>query len=68
MEVSLCVNKNFQFINNDNEMLEREPLNKILKAEELMAHKHKGFWHCMDTKRDHDLLESLWKNNAPWQT
>ena len=44
-------------------MLKR-PLNKILKAEELMAHKHKGFG-IVWIKRDHDLLESLWKNNAP---
>ena len=63
----VCDSKVFQFIKNDNEMFEREPLDRILKAGELMAHKHNGFWHCMDTKRDHDLLESLWKNNAPWR-
>ena len=28
--------------------------------------KHFGFWQCMDTKRDHDLLEELWSKNAPW--
>ena len=27
---------------------------------------HDGFWHCMDTKRDHELLESLWSKGAPW--
>ena len=63
----VCDSRVFQFINSDNEMFEREPLDRILKAGELMAHKHNGFWHCMDTKRDHDLLESLWKDNAPWR-
>jgi glucose-1-phosphate cytidylyltransferase len=32
-----------------------------------MAYKHDGFWHCMDTKRDHDLLETLWREGAPWK-
>ena len=35
---------------------------------ELMAYKHRGFWQCMDTKRDHELLEKLWADNkAPWR-
>ena len=47
-------------------MFEREPLERILDAGELMAYKHTGFWHCMDTKRDRDLLESMWSLGAPW--
>ena len=31
-----------------------------------MAYSHDGFWHCMDTKRDHDLLEALFEKGAPW--
>jgi len=32
-----------------------------------MAYRHEGFWHCMDTKRDHELLEQLWtQGKAPW--
>ena len=58
----------FDFIDNDSTLLEREPLEKATKLGQLMAYQHKGFWHCMDTKRDHDLLESLWKNGAPWKT
>ena len=58
----------FDFINDDSTLLEREPLEKATKLGQLMAYQHKGFWHCMDTKRDHDLLESLWKNGAPWKT
>ena len=48
----------FELIDGDTTMLEREPLEKVTKAGELMAYKHNGFWHCMDTKRDHELLES----------
>jgi len=58
----------FDFIDEDSTLLEREPLEKATKLGQLMAYQHKGFWHCMDTKRDHDLLESLWKNGAPWKT
>ena len=60
--------KFFDFIDDDSTFLEREPLEKATKLGELMAYKHKGFWHCMDTKRDHDLLESLWRSGAPWKT
>jgi glucose-1-phosphate cytidylyltransferase len=56
----------FDFIDGDNIMLEREPLEKIAEMGELMAFRHEGFWQCMDTKRDHELLESLWKSGAPW--
>lgn len=57
----------FELIGDDNVMLEREPLERTVAQEQLMAYRHDGFWQCMDTKRDHDLLETLWaKGNAPW--
>ncbi len=56
----------FDFIEGDNTLLEREPLERATKAGELMAYHHHGFWHCMDTKRDHDLLEAMWAKGAPW--
>jgi len=56
----------FDFIDDDSTLLEREPLEKATKLGQLMAYQHKGFWHCMDTKRDHELLESLWAKGAPW--
>lgn len=56
----------FDLIDGDNTLLEREPLERATKAGELMAYHHDGFWHCMDTKRDHELLESLWNKGAPW--
>ncbi len=56
----------FDFINNDSTVLEKKPLEKAAEIGELMAFKHEGFWQCMDTKRDKDYLESLWKINKPW--
>ena len=63
------VNSEFiDFIDGDTTMLEREPLEKVASMGELMAYKHEGFWQCMDTKRDHQMLERLWnENNAPWK-
>ncbi len=56
----------FDLIDGDDTMLEREPLEQAATQKQLMAYKHDGFWHCMDTKRDHDLLESLCLDGAPW--
>ena len=54
-------------IDSDETLLEHEPLERTATMNQLMAYKHEGFWQCMDTKRDHDYLESLWlSNNAPW--
>ena len=55
-----------KLIGGDEVMLEREPLEKAAQLGELMAYRHEGFWQCMDTKRDNDLLEELWANGAPW--
>ncbi len=56
----------FDLIAGDSTMLEREPLEKAAKMSELMAYRHHGFWQCMDTKRDQDLLQDLWDEGAPW--
>ena len=61
-------NEIFNFIKNDQTMLEREPLEKLTKAGQLMAYEHQGFWQCMDTMRDKILLNKLWnKGNALWK-
>lgn len=57
----------FDLISGDSTVLEREPLERAAEMGELMAYKHDGFWQCMDTKRDHDALEDMWrKMNPPW--
>jgi len=58
----------FELIEDDQTILEREPLEKAAAMGELMAYHHDGYWQCMDTKRDRDHLEELWDNGkAPWQ-
>lgn len=49
--------KIFDFIKGDKTYLEREPLQKISKNNQLFAFKHEGFWQCMDTLRDKEILE-----------
>jgi len=63
----VCKSDFFKEIKDDSTILEREPLENIANRNQLMAYKHEGFWQCMDSKRDKDLLEGLWlKNQAPW--
>ena len=50
----------FNFLSK-NQMLERQPMAKLVKKKKLFAYKHRGFWQCMDTKRDKDLLEKILK-------
>ena len=58
----------FDLIEDDHTILEQEPLERVAKMGELVAFQHKGFWQCMDTKRDRDYLEELWaENKAPWK-
>jgi glucose-1-phosphate cytidylyltransferase len=60
--------KFFDLIEGDDTILEKEPLEKVAQMGELMSYQHDGFWQCMDTKRDRDLLEGLWEtDNAPWK-
>jgi len=60
--------KIFDYIESDNTVLERAPLENLAKEGQLMAYKHEGFWQCMDTQRDKQKLEELWANGeAPWR-
>ena len=53
----------FKLIKNDKTILEREPLEQASKNNQLYAFKHKGFWKCMDTLRDKEVLEKIYKRN-----
>tara|TARA_B100001057_G_C22857939_1_gene953387 strand:- start:1220 stop:1912 length:693 start_codon:yes stop_codon:yes gene_type:complete len=58
------INKDFfKYIRGDNTFLEREPLEKISKKRQLTAYKHTGFWQCMDTIRDKEILEKIVKKS-----
>ena len=50
-----------KYIKNDNTYLEKEPLEKVCKEKELLAFKHKGYWQCIDTKRDLDRFKKSLK-------
>ena len=57
----------FDLIEGDKTILEKAPLEKAAEMGELMAYRHNGFWQCMDTKRDRDALEEMWRSgNPPW--
>jgi glucose-1-phosphate cytidylyltransferase len=52
----------------DDCVLEREPLERLAKDGELMVYTHRGFWQCMDTFRDLEFLKGLWeRGDAPWK-
>lgn len=58
----------FNYIDNDQTILEKTPLEKIAHEGQLQAYKHHGFWQCMDKMSDKALLEDLWgAQKAPWK-
>ena len=59
--------KALKYIKGDDTSWEIDTL-KIIAKKELIAYKHKGFWHAMDTLRDKNYLENLWsQKKAPWK-
>jgi len=58
----------FSYLAGDETIFEREPLENLAKNNQLAAYKHTGFWHPMDTMRDKNYLEVLWKSGkAEWK-
>ncbi len=47
--------------------LERLPMRMLTEEKQLAVYSHKGFWQCMDTYRDNQLLEKMWKENPVWK-
>jgi glucose-1-phosphate cytidylyltransferase len=59
----------FEYLDGDSTILEKDPMDNLVKDGQLMAYQHSGFWQCMDTVRDRQLLEEYWSmGNAPWKT
>ena len=54
--------KFLSLIRGDDTYLEQEPFRKISKKKQLVAYKHNGFWQCMDTIRDKEILEKKIRN------
>ena len=58
----------FNYIEGDETVFERTPLETVAGMGELKSYQHKGFWQCMDTKREMEMLEKyLAKGTAPWK-
>ncbi len=58
----------FNYIEGDQTIFEREPLERLAAEGQLMSYMHRGFWQCMDTKREMDILEKmLTAGKAPWK-
>ena len=58
----------FDYIQDDKTVFEKEPLETLAAQGELMSYMHHGFWQCMDSKREMDMLEKmLARDMAPWK-
>ena len=59
----------FDYLESDSTVLEKDALEALARDGQLMAHRHEGFWQCMDTIRDVQLLNSMWEGGeAQWKT
>lgn len=64
----VCQPEFIDYIEGDDTVLEKAPLERVAKEGQLMAYKHHGFWQCMDTVREKEMLEKLWaQGKAPWK-
>lgn len=56
------------YIDGPDMLWEREPMERLAAERQLVAYRHDGFWHCMDTLRDVRLLDGMWaENRAQWK-
>jgi glucose-1-phosphate cytidylyltransferase len=58
----------FDYIDNDDSIWERTPVERLAHEGQLVGYKHDGFWSCMDTLKEKNILEDLWNSGkAPWK-
>jgi glucose-1-phosphate cytidylyltransferase len=56
------------YIQGDETIWERDPLEMLSRDGQLMGYRHRGFWSCMDTLKEKNILEKLWQDGkAPWK-
>jgi glucose-1-phosphate cytidylyltransferase len=61
--------KALDYIDGDDTVWERDPVENLARDGDLMGYRHNGFWSCMDTLKEKNFLEELWASGkAPWQT
>jgi len=64
----VCQPEFLGYIEGDDTILEKRPLETMVRMGQLMAYRHGGFWQCMDNVREKQLLEELWASGkAPWK-
>ena len=64
----VCNPEIFKYLIDDKTVFEQEPMKKLASEGQLKGFYHDGFWQCMDTKREKDMLEELWESGkAPWK-
>jgi glucose-1-phosphate cytidylyltransferase len=57
--------KALEYVNNDETIWERDPIERLARDGQLMGYRHYGFWSCMDTLREKHYLEELWASGKP---
>ena len=58
----------FDYLDDDQSSLEADALERLAADNQLAAYQHQNFWQCMDTMRDKNLLDGLWRDGvAPWK-
>ena len=57
----------FDYIDGASDVLEKEVFTRLVQANELCAYRHNGFWQCVDTFKDLNRLNDLWKTDPQWK-
>ena len=58
----------FDYLEGDSTVFETKPLETIASKGQLMSYRHTGYWQCMDSMREKQILENLWESGkAPWK-
>ena len=58
----------FDYLDGDETVFETKPLEKLVNEGQLMSYRHTGYWQCMDSMREKQILENLWEQRkAPWK-
>ena len=64
----ICNTQIFDYLEDDTTVLEQQPMRQLASEGELKSYYHSGYWQCMDTQREYELLQRLWnEGHAPWK-
>ena len=59
--------KIFDYLDGDETILEQDPLRRLSQEGQLSVYRHPGYWQCMDTYREYEILNRQWSEGAPWK-